>query len=108
MNIAGVEANTLLLAQSSTGQRLGAQDPAAVQQRDQTIAVQEIAQRRQAQAPQSQVAVTAVETDDAGRAAITRQALPKDAQAEARAFLTTAPQTGLSSPSRGAVVDIYA
>lgn len=108
MNVAGVEANTLLLAQSVTGVRQVAQDPAAAAQRDRALNSEEIAQRRQAQAPQVQTAVTAIEADNAGRTAFLTKSLPKDAQSDARALVATAPQAGSTPPPRGSVVNIYA
>ncbi|MDF1748390.1 MAG: hypothetical protein P1V34_05890 [Alphaproteobacteria bacterium] len=109
MNIAGVDANTILLAQSSYGQKQGPQEAAAVEQRSRDVNIQEVAQKRQAEAPQSQNAVTAIETSDAGRTAILRRpTLPRDAQTDAQALLTATPQAGSSPPPRGSVVNIYA
>ncbi|MDF1748391.1 MAG: hypothetical protein P1V34_05895 [Alphaproteobacteria bacterium] len=107
MNIAGIEANTLLSAQSASNRKPVQQEPAAVEQRSRAN-VQEVAKKQQAEAPQSQNAVTAIETNDAGRTAAPKTSLPKDAQADARSLLASASQAGASSPSRGSVVNAYA
>ena len=108
MNVAGVESNTLLMAQSVIGARQIAQDPAGTAQRDRAFNSGDVAQRRQAQAPQVQNAVTAVAANDAGPTALKNKTLPKDAQSDARALVTTSPQADSSSPRRGSVVSFYA
>ena len=108
MNVAGVESNTLLMAQSVIGARQIAQDPAGTAQRDRAFNSGDVAQRRQTQAPQVQNAVTAVAANDAGPTALKNKTLPKDAQSDARALVTTSPQADSSSPRRGSVVSFYA
>ena len=105
MNITNTDANSLLTAQLTASQRQTVQDRRDATQRDQTQVVQDTARQQNAQAPQSQLAVTAADTNDSGRAGTSRRDLPRDAQSDARAAQE---RNGGTAPRRGSVVNVFA
>lgn len=105
MIVTGTEPNTLLAAQAASVQRQPAQDAAAAQQRDRAADTQQVSRQGEAEAPQQRAAVAPVDGEDSGRPGQSRQDLPSDAQATARAAIE---RSGNNAPPRGSAVNLLA